>query len=157
MPSLLVDTNFIKMKSILTLIIIALAATFSSCSSETDSSKNQVGTEENIYGIEIENNKKWVVVEDMMLHIQNMDDDIESTRIAEKLDFEGLWEKLDANIELLTSNCTMTGKAHDELHKWLIPFIGLVEDLNNAETYDDKMVVYESLRASMVEFNAYFE
>ncbi|MDG1333424.1 MAG: hypothetical protein P8P74_13895 [Crocinitomicaceae bacterium] len=145
------------MKSILTLMFIILAATFSSCSSENDTSENQIGTEENTYDIEIENNKKWVVIEDMMVHIQNMDDDIESTGNVEKLDFEGLWEKLDANINLLTSNCTMTGKAHDELHKWLIPFIGLVEDLNNAETYDDKMGVYSSLEASMLEFNAYFE
>lgn len=157
MVSLLVNTNLIKMKNIVTILFTGLALVLSSCSDTGNESENKVGTESNIYDIEIENNEKWVVVEEMMAHIQNMGNDIKSTAVAETHNFVDLEQKLSANIDLLTANCTMTGKAHDELHKWLLPFIDLVEELKDASTYDDKMTVYASLEESMVEFNAYFE
>ena len=145
------------MKNILSITVIAFILGLFRCTSTSTDSESQVGTTENIYDIEIENNQKWVVVEDMMAHIQGMDADIESTGNAETIDFDGLGERLNENIELLTSNCTMTGKAHDELHKWLIPFIDLVGDLNEASTYDEKQSIFKSLEKSMEEFNAYFE
>ena len=145
------------MRTTVTFVIILLTLGFSSCNSANGDSEESIGTAKNIYNIEIEDNKKWVVVEDMMVHIQNMSDDIKSTANAETLDFEGLEESLEGNIGLLTSNCTMTGKAHDELHKWLVPFIGLVDELNKAENYDDKQIVFQSLEESMLEFDAYFE
>lgn len=145
------------MKNFGIILFIAFGFVLSSCSEEGTNAENQIGTEANIYDIEIENNQKWVVIEDMMVYIHNMDNDIQSTGNAETLDLDGLGEKLDANIELLTSNCTMSGKAHDELHKWLVPFIGLVTEMNEASTYDDKQAAFESIEESMVEFNAYFE
>ena len=44
--------------------------------------------------------------------------------------FEKLSENLNKNVDLLTANCTMKGQAHDELHKWLVPYIALVKDFS---------------------------
>jgi hypothetical protein len=50
----------------------------------------------------------------------------------------------------------MQGQAHDELHKWLVPFIELVNDFAN---YEDETVAKHQIKkmASTFEaFNAYF-
>jgi hypothetical protein len=74
--------------------------------------------------IEFNNGAKWKVVPDMMKHIRNMESDINrfaETKHSDLKDYTQLGASLQKNIDLLTSNCTMEGKAHDELHKWLVP------------------------------------
>jgi hypothetical protein len=45
---------------------------------------------------------------------------------------------LDAQINELTSNCTMVGEAHDELHKILLPLIDAVEQMSGADAQTSK-------------------
>ena len=79
--------------------------------------------------IELNNGEKWQVDANMLTHIRNMENDVVSFAKVEQKDYKSLSEKLQSNIDLLTSNCTMKGKAHDELHKWLLPYIDLVKEL----------------------------
>lgn len=134
-------------------LTLGLLLVISSCS-DNQSGSDDLESAKNTYDIELVNNEKWVVNDEMMVHIKNMESDIKEAEVAETPDYEQLGEKLDKNIELLTSSCTMSGKSHDELHKWLVPFIGLVADFNEAT---DKKAPFRAIQESMIEFNTYFK
>lgn len=147
------------MKQTICVLLTVVLFLFQACSDgNSNEAKEPIarGNEQNTYGIELVNNEKWKVNEEMMIHIKNMESDVKSvsTENADSLDWLG--QKLDEHIGLLTSNCTMTGKAHDELHKWLLPFIDLVEELNDAATNEEQRDCYEKISASLEEFNVYF-
>lgn len=110
--------------------------------------------------IELNNGAKWKVVSEMMAHIRNMESDINrfsETKHTELKDFTRLGASLQKNIDLLTSNCTMEGKAHDELHKWLLPYIDMVDKLNKSKNNDEALRTFEEIKASYKSFNIYFE
>ena len=101
--------------------------------------------------IQLNEGRKWKVDENMMLHIRNMENDV--INFGEEKDYALLAGKLKANIELLTSNCTMKGKAHDELHKWLVPYMELVDAF-----YKEKSAhQFTEIQHSFETFNQYFE
>ena len=120
----------------LSLIVISLFL-FSCGNTSKEKSKEETETvthEEHqhnaeIQTIELNNGEKWNVDTNMITHIRNMENDIISFAKVEQKDYKSLSNKLQSNIDLLTSNCTMKGKAHDELHKWLLPYIDLVKEL----------------------------
>jgi len=144
------------MKSILRIAVISLTLMTISCTNQSDSKENSESNK-NTYNIELVNNEKWEVNKEMMVHIKNMASDIEAASNQSSPNYEELGSKLDENIGLLTSNCTMTGKAHDELHKWLLPFIDLVKELNAADSKENQKQSFEAIQESMNEFNTYFK
>lgn len=144
------------MKSTFKIAIISLTLLTISCTSQTKPN-NSSNSLKNTYNIELVNNEKWEVNKEMMVHIKNMESDIEAVSNQSSPNYEELGSKLDENIGLLTSNCTMTGKAHDELHKWLHPFIDLVKELNAADSKEDQKQSFEAIQESMNEFNTYFK
>ncbi|MBP6757174.1 MAG: hypothetical protein KA210_13610 [Bacteroidia bacterium] len=110
--------------------------------------------------IELNNGSKWKVVPEMMAHIRNMELDINrfvEAKHTELKDFRQLGASLQKNIDLLTSNCTMDGKAHDELHKWLLPYIEMVDKLNKSKNNDEALHTFEEIKASNKLFNIYFK
>ena len=134
--------------------------------SETLQTKQLEATDENAHqhsesdSIEFNNGAKWKVVPDMMKHIRNMESDINRLAEAKNMelnDFNKLGVSLQKNIDLLTSNCTMEGKAHDELHKWLLPYIDMVDKLNKSKNNDEAIHNFEEIEASYKTFNIYFE
>jgi len=142
------------MKAIVTSIILLLLIT--SCTNQSGSKENSE-PDKNTYNIELVNNEKWDVNQEMMVHINNMESDIEAISGQTNPNYKELGSKLDENIGLLTSNCTMTGRAHDELHKWLLPFIDLVKELNTADSKEKRQQSFEVIQESMNEFNTYFK
>ncbi len=62
-----------------------------------------------------------------------------------------------AGFDLLTSNCTMKGKAHDELHKWLLPYIDMVKELSEAKDETEASKLFENIQISFTTFNKYFQ
>jgi hypothetical protein len=107
--------------------------------------------------IELNNGEKWTVDKDMMAHIGNMEKDLVALGKNVEKDYAVLSKKLLANSELLTSNCTMTGKAHDELHKWLLPYIDLVGELEAAENEVKAVEFFKEVEHSFHTFNKYFK
>lgn len=144
------------MKRNIFIAAMSLIALFSGCTNQTESNESSESVK-NTYNIELVNNEKWEVNKEMMVHIKNMEFDIEATSSQSSPNYEELRSKLDENIGLLTSNCSMTGKAHDELHKWLLPFIDLVKDLNAADSKEKQQQSFEAIQESMNEFNMYFK
>ena len=51
----------------------------------------------------------------------------------------------------------MTGQAHDELHKWLLPYIDLVAELSDAKAETEAAKQFENIQNSFITFNQYFK
>lgn len=142
------------MKLIVTSLILLLI--FISCSNQTGSKESSESVK-NTYKIELVNNEKWEVNKEMMVYIKNMESDIKVASNQSIPNYKELGLNLNYNIDLLTSNCTMTGKAHDELHKWLLPFIDLVKDFNTSDSKEKQKQLFDAIQESMNQFNTYFK
>lgn len=103
------------------------------------------------------NGEKWKVVDHMMAHIKRMDLDVANFKGTTLKDYQNLSEKLIKNINLLTANCTMTGQAHDELHKWLLPFIDIANLFTEVKTIKEAKTKYNEIKKSFKEMNTYFK
>jgi hypothetical protein len=153
-----------KMKYILTPLLSIALWGCSNSSNQTNSlpansSKEQTQhkTNHNEYNIELENGKKWKVVDDMLTIIRKMENDVNAHAQSPDKHVKQLVTKLQTNIDLLTSNCTMEGKAHDELHKWLLPYIDLVDALAKSTNDNDVEKNFNAIQQSFVTFNQYFQ
>ena len=150
-------------------LILSLAAfsiMLSSCSNSTNEKSNnqtEIAEQNNHHlddeseAIELNNGEKWKVDANMITHIRNIENDINHFANVEQKDFKSLAEKLQTNIDLLTSNCTMKGKAHDELHKWLLPYIDMVKELSEAKNETEASEQFKNIQTSFSTFNQYFQ
>ena len=153
------------MKKITILISVISLFLFSCGNTSNEKSKEQTETvtheehqhNDEMQTIELNNGEKWKVDANMITHIRNMENDIISFSTVEQKDYKSLAEKLQSNIDLLTSNCTLKGKAHDELHKWLLPYIDLVKELSEAKDETEASKQYENIQTSFTTFNQYFQ
>jgi CRISPR/Cas system CSM-associated protein Csm2 small subunit len=113
--------------------------------------------EEKNEAIELNNGKKWVVDSKMMIHIREMENIVGVFNTEEQKDYKKLAIKLQSNIDLLTASCTMQGKAHDELHKWLVPFMDMVSVLTDEENDTEAAKQFKNIQTSLITFNTYFQ
>ena len=93
----------------------------------------------------------------MMIHIQNMEIEINSFDSQNENDYNNLAKSIDNHLDLLTGNCTMKGQAHDELHKWLLPFLDLSEEFSASQTIEEFTTNFEKIKTSFITFNTYFK
>ncbi len=107
--------------------------------------------------IELENGQKWTVVPDMMQYLKNMQEAVAKTDPKNAPNYPALAETLSKNLNLLTSNCTMTGKAHDELHKWLVPFLDLSEKFEKAKSKKKQAKLFAQIQSAFTIFNQNFQ
>jgi hypothetical protein len=134
-----------------------------SCTNNVEKAENKVETEtEEMHQhettkIELNKGEKWAVDSNMIVFIREMENDIKTFTNADKKDYKALATILKENIDKLTSNCTMKGKAHDELHKWLLPFIDMVTELSEAKDVAESKDMYIQIQKSFVTFNTYFQ
>ena len=153
------------MKKITILISVISLFLFSCGNTSNEKSKEQTETvtheehqhNDEMQTIELNNGEKWKVDANMITHIRNMENDIISFSTVEQKDYKSLAEKLQSNIDLLTSNCTMKGKAHDELHKWLLPYIDIVKELSEAKSETEASKQFRNIQTSFTTFNQYFQ
>lgn len=107
--------------------------------------------------IVLNNGEKWKVDEKMLVHIRNIEKDISGVANTEEKDYKLLAKNLQHHMDLLTSNCTMKGQAHDELHKWLLPYIDLVNVFSETTNKQELVVKFKQIQASFLTFNQYFQ
>lgn len=141
------------MKYLYLLSLIVLVA----CNNQTEIVTDNVDTH-HVHSDEIvlDGDKKWTVDTNMMVFIRGMEDDISSFS-QDKDEFSTLANDLDDKLNSLTSNCTMSGQAHDELHKWLLPFIETASELKEGGNTKEKENTFAELKESFVLFNKFFE
>jgi hypothetical protein len=113
---------------------------------------------ENTLGIQLNGGNKWKVVPEMLIHIRAMERDVTNFKINNELaNYKALAQNLQLNIDKLTANCTMEGQAHDELHKWLLPYIDDVAVLATIDTTTKATVKYNQIKNTFEVFNVFFE
>ncbi len=126
---------------------------------KTGESTLEIQTMADQEGIVLNDGKKWVVNPEMMTYVRAIEKAVNALAESKKPtmeDHQKLSKLIDKNVSGLTASCTMTGQAHDELHKWLLPFIGYANDYRDST---DKAVANKNLKnieESLDIFNTYF-
>ncbi len=148
----------------LTFLTISTILVLSACSSEQKEAEPKVEQETTVevdktnpHGIELINGEKWKVDEGMMTIIQSIAQEVQSFNGETIEDYQFYSSNLSSLISELTSNCTMKGQAHDELHKWLVPFIHLSKDLKKSTDIAELTKIDGELKSEIVIFGDYFE
>ena len=138
---------------------------FWSCNNSSDKSTTHKETgnqailhhDESSEAIELNNGEKWVVNDEMKPFVGKGEELVNTYIQNRQSDYKTLAGQLkDQNSQLIKS-CTMDGKSHDELHKWLHPHLKLVEKLEklNDATEADELV--NQLEKSYENYHNYFQ
>lgn len=107
--------------------------------------------------VELNNGEKWLVNEEMKPFVLKGEELVRTYIQDNQTDFKALAEQLkDQNTQLIQS-CTMTGKSHDELHKWLHPHLEIVKTLENETDAIKANEVVAQLQHSYKEYHKYFQ
>jgi hypothetical protein len=93
----------------------------------------------------------------MMAHLQALEKAVQDFETTAQRDHAALAAAIQDNLGRLVTNCTLQGKAHDELHKWLMPLLGLSADYSKASDPKAQQDLFEQIKQSLTVFHAYFE
>lgn len=107
--------------------------------------------------LELNNGEKWKVNEEMKPYVEAGRVLLNSYLAEGGTDGKKLATDLQEQNSKLIKSCTMDGKSHDELHKWLHPHLELVKELSKAETADEVTQVTDKLKASYDLYDQHFE
>jgi len=146
----------------LVFILFALTFTFTSCGPgdgerTTDDAHT---TDTAVPVLELNNGERWVVSPPMLVPVRRMQQRIATAvepGAPATLDHAVLADSLFVDIDALVVGCTMEGKAHAELHDWLMPHMQLVQDLEKTTDTAQARTILKQLAASSVEFDRYFQ
>ncbi len=150
------------MKKIIVISIGVLL--FWSCNNvekKTTSTEEEIHTEHHYQqdedAIELNNGERWVVNEEMKPHVMKGEELVNNYLEVGLLDYKNLAEQLKDQNNLLIKSCTMTGKSHDELHKWLHPLLETVKNLEHETDADKANEIVLQLQHSYQEYHTYFQ
>lgn len=107
--------------------------------------------------IELNNGAKWPVNAEMKPFVENGEKLVKTYIQDGQTDYKKLAQEVkDQNSQLIKS-CTMDGKSHEELHKWLNPHLVMVKELEKTENSDEAQKLVTKLNESYQEYHNYFE
>lgn len=106
--------------------------------------------------IELNNGEKWVVNEEMKPFVLKGSELVNAYIDDDQSDYKALAEQLKDQNNQLIKNCTMTGKSHDELHKWLHPHLEIVKTLESETDEAKANQIVLSLQKSYQDYHHYF-
>jgi hypothetical protein len=111
----------------------------------------------NLAALKLNDGQKWVVAEPMMVHLRNLEREVQDFERTPGGDDAVLAREVQDNLGRLVTNCTMEGKAHDELHKWLMPFLALSAEYSKATDPPVQQQKRREIQESLQVFHLYFE
>mgnify|MGYP001190523875 CR=1 FL=1 len=135
-----------------------------SCNNSTEKSTTHQETEnhtehqhdESSEAIELNNGEKWLVNEEMKPFVLKGEELVNSYIQNNHTDYKALAQQVkDQNSQLIKS-CTMDGKSHDELHKWLHPHLEIVKTLENETDATKANEIVSQLQYSYQHYHQYF-
>lgn len=107
--------------------------------------------------LQLDQGRKWAVPPPMMAYIRNLEKAVRDLESAPTKDHAALAAAIREQLAGLVTHCTLEGKAHDELHKWLMPFLALSEDYFKATDPRAQEKQFREVQRSLVVFDHYFE
>lgn len=106
--------------------------------------------------VELNDGEKWVVNEEMKPFVQNGEELVDSYIQEGHSDYKALAAQLKVENTELIKSCTMTGKSHEELHKWLEPHLTMVKNLEDETDAAKANERVSQLQQSYQEYHRYF-
>lgn len=113
--------------------------------------------EESEEALELNNGEKWVVNEEMKPHVREGEDLVNVYAETNHSDFKKLATDLKSHNDKLIKSCTMDGKSHDELHKWLVPHLKLTKELAEETDAIKASDIVKELQYSYSSYHRYFK
>jgi len=107
--------------------------------------------------LKLNGNEKWIISNQMKPYLTESEKILKTYLSEKNTDYKTLAKQLDKQRESLVSSCNMEGEAHDELHKWLVPYMELIDDLTSAETTEQAQFIVSEMNKSFQTFNTYFQ
>lgn len=107
--------------------------------------------------IELNDGKKWKVNNEMKPYIAKSEQLLAEYKASDSRNHQQLAEKLSKENDALIASCTMKGRSHDELHKWLHPHLKLVKQLKEVSEAAHVDAIVANLETSFKDFHQYFE
>ena len=106
--------------------------------------------------VELNDGEKWKANPETISGVQNLQiliSDFDQTENSDSL--SKLSNSLETEFKLIFKNCTMTGAAHDQLHNYLLPMLGMMKKLKTPplENQQEQLVKMESY---LLRFDEYF-
>ncbi len=140
------------------LTLLALVLSPIACST---SNRERAGLDHSAHAsyaaLELNDGRKWVLAKPMMVHIQDLEKRVQDFERTPGRDHAVLAKDIQENLGGLVTNCTMEGKAHAELHKWLMPFLGVTAEYAKATDPLVQQSKLREIRESLEVFHSYFE
>lgn len=130
------------------ILTLFLSLVISSCNNTSSHDHDSTHT------IQLNDGQKWQVNAEMTPFI------VTGEKILNEYqgdDYKSLASQLKEQNNKLIKSCTMKGKSHDELHKWLHPHLEMVNALSNAESEEKANEIVSELKKSFETYHTYFE
>lgn len=105
----------------------------------------------------LNNGKKWQADLHTMSLVEEMKSELSRFATSEDGSHHVLADSLMQQLNRLIVGCTMEGRAHDELHKWLVPVTKGITDLGAVEDPAEARAGISNIESHLEEFDAYFE
>ena len=107
--------------------------------------------------LELNHGRKWVVDSPMMEHIRHLERAVEDFEKTSGKGHTALAAEIQEDLGRLVTKCSMEGKAHDELHKWRMPLLGLSADYSKTTELQAQTEKLKEIKQALALFNVYFE
>lgn len=106
--------------------------------------------------IELNDGEKWIVNEEMKPFVSKGEELVNQYIQDDKTDYKALAEQVKEQNSQLIKSCTMDGKSHDELHKWLHSHLSIVDALENETNMAKANARVSELQHSYQQYHEYF-
>ena len=106
--------------------------------------------------IELNNGEKWIMNTEMKPYVLKGEELLLAYNKTNQTDYKKLGKQIEEQNDHLIESCTMEGKSHDELHKWLLPHLELVEELEKEGDPAKAKKIVDDLGKSYQQFHMYF-
>jgi len=135
-----------------------------SCNNSSEKAKSNQETkheehqhDENSAAVELNSGEKWLVNDEMKPFVAKGEGLVTTYLQSSQTNYNELAQKLKDQNNQLIKSCTMKGKSHDELHKWLRPHLELVEALEKSTNENEAKEIVLKLQKSNEVYHQYFE
>ncbi len=140
-------------------VIALVVFTATSCKNNANHNHDQTHSDaaDHQVVIELNDGAKWAVNAEMKPFILESESKLNTYVANASTDYKTLAKELTDKNSGLIKSCTMDGKSHDELHKWLHPHMALIESLQDVDNADAADKIINELKSSFEIYNQHFQ
>lgn len=116
----------------------------------------ELHNEEDLVTPELNNGEKWSVNKEMKPFLEKGEELVNTFVETHQTEYKDLARQVKEQNRQIVQSCTMDGKSHEELHKWLHPHMGLLDKLEEETDATEAGEIIFQLRESYHVYHTYF-